>query len=106
MNIEQQLKGLEIKQSTTTLRADFEYLDDNINWYLIDEAILVTEIAPGLQYGTVNLKQFLLWSIWDIIAFVIIENHDEDDVNFVKTDSRVKRIIRKYGLKESIEKLL
>lgn len=52
MNIEQQLKGLEIKQSTTTLRADFEYLDDNINWYLIDEAILVTEIAPGLQYGT------------------------------------------------------
>ena len=28
MNIEQQLKGLEIKQSTTTLRADFEYLDD------------------------------------------------------------------------------
>lgn len=58
MNIEQQLKGLEIKQSTTTLRADFEYLDDNINWYLIDEAILVTEIAPGLQYGTLNLKQF------------------------------------------------
>ena len=33
MKIEQ-LKELEIKHSITTLRADFEYLDDNINWYL------------------------------------------------------------------------
>lgn len=80
------------------LRSDFEYLENNLSDYVINEDGLVNVVAKELVKGDMDLKGFLLWSIKDIIEYAVYENEDEDDIEFLETDKRAIRILNRYNI--------
>ena len=88
------MKHITLKQ----LRTDFEYLEDNLSDYLMGADYLVNHIARGLIDGSVTLREYLSWCIQDIIYYTVIENENEDDIKFLKTDKRAIRILNRYNI--------
>lgn len=60
------------------LRIDFNYLNDNINNYLVNEDGLVNYVFVNMTSGTMDMKEFLLWCINDLVSHVIYDSEDEE----------------------------
>lgn len=80
------------------LREDFEYLEDNLSDYMVDEDGLVNVVARELLSGEMDLKDYVLWSIKDIVSHCIQENENELDVAFLKNNKRAIEILKKYKI--------
>lgn len=87
-------KEISLKQ----LRSDFEYLEENLSDYAVNEDGLVNIVSRGLLNGDMTVKDFVLWSIKDIINYVVEEIEDDDDIEFLETDKRAIRILNRYGI--------
>lgn len=93
------MKDVTLKQ----LRSDFNYLEENLSDYAMNEDSLVNIVAKGLLDGDMDLKDYILWCIKDIISYAMYENEDDDDIEFLENDKRVARILNRYNI--SLESL-
>lgn len=93
------MRNITLKQ----LRNDFNYLEENLSDYAINEDNLVNNVARGLLNGDMDLKDYILWCIKDIISYSMYENEDDDDIEFLQNDKRVARILNRYNI--SLESL-
>lgn len=89
-----QMSNLTLKQ----LRSDFEYLEDNLSDYAVCEDGLVNHVSKALLYGHIDLKDFILWHINDIITYVTEDIEEDSDIEFLKTNKRAIRILERYNI--------
>lgn len=84
------------------LRSDFDYLYGNINDYMANEDVIVNhafEYLLDLLHETVDLKDFALWAIKDVVDYVINDSSNNDDKEFLQTDERALKILNRYNIK-------
>ena len=88
------MRNLSLKQ----LRSDFEYLENNLSDYMVNEDGLVNVVARELLSGEMDLKDFVLWSIKDIVSYCVHESEHELDVVFLRNNKRAIEILKRYKI--------
>lgn len=92
-------ENVKIEKSIKEIRSDLQYVKRNMGLYLVDEDILVNVIQPEMEDGTMSLEQFLVWCIYDRIAFALYDSDAEaEDSHFMAYDKRIQAIINDYNL--------
>ena len=72
---------------------DFQYLEEHIDDYLVDEEWLVTIVFRDITMGEdITITDILIGAIEDII----VQGMNGDSEDFLRTDKRALRIIDRY----------
>ena len=87
------------KYTLQQLISDFYFLYNNISDYATDENGLVNHVTWDLISGKMDIKDFILWSIQDIVNYVYCDTEYEEDVEFLETNKRAIRILERYNIK-------